>query len=68
MLQNECDLPYITAIRKNNRAGSQTTDAAKLWKTKQDVSSDLINQNDIKSNGLRQSPCNSYAESDILHL
>jgi hypothetical protein len=45
VLQNEHDLPYIAAIRKNNRAGSQTTDAAKLWKTKQDVSSDLVNQN-----------------------
>jgi len=35
VLQNECDLPYITAIRKNNRPRSQTIDAAKLWKTKQ---------------------------------
>jgi len=35
VLQNECDLPYITAIWKNNSARSQTIDAAKLWKTKQ---------------------------------
>lgn len=35
VLQSECDLPYITAIRKNNRARSQTIDATKLWKTKQ---------------------------------
>ena len=34
VLQNECDLPYITAIR-NNRARSQIIDAAELWKTKQ---------------------------------
>jgi len=34
VLQNECDMPYITAIR-NNRARSQTIDAAELWKTKQ---------------------------------
>jgi hypothetical protein len=35
VLQNECDLPYITAIRKNSRTRSQTIDATKLWKTKQ---------------------------------
>lgn len=35
VLQNECDLPYITALRKNNRARIQTIDTAKLWKTKQ---------------------------------
>jgi hypothetical protein len=35
LLQNECDLPYMTPIRKNNRPRSQSTDAAKLWKTKQ---------------------------------
>ena len=35
VLQNESDLRYITTFRKNNRARSQTSDVAKLWKTKQ---------------------------------
>jgi hypothetical protein len=35
LLRNECDLPYITLVRKNNRAQSQSIDAAKHWKTKQ---------------------------------
>jgi hypothetical protein len=34
----------------------------------QDVSSDLVHQNDINSSGQLQNACNSYAESDILRL
>jgi hypothetical protein len=35
LLQSECDLPYMRAIRKSNRAKIHTTDTAELWKTKQ---------------------------------
>jgi hypothetical protein len=35
LLHNWCDLPYVTPQRKNNKARSQSIDAAKLWKTEQ---------------------------------
>jgi hypothetical protein len=34
-VQNGCDLPYVTPLRKNNRTRSQSIDAEKLWKAKQ---------------------------------
>jgi hypothetical protein len=35
LLQNWCDLPYVTPQRKNKKTRSQSIDAAKLWKTEQ---------------------------------
>lgn len=35
LLQNGCDLSYVTPLRKNNRTRSQSIDAEKLWKAKQ---------------------------------
>jgi hypothetical protein len=35
LLQNGCDLPYVTPLRKSNRTRSQSIDAEKLWRAKQ---------------------------------
>jgi hypothetical protein len=35
LLQNWCDLPYVTPQRKSNKTRSQNIDAAKPWKTQQ---------------------------------
>ncbi|PSN46270.1 hypothetical protein C0J52_16641 [Blattella germanica] len=69
IIQKESDYARVVPLRKTNRDRSHSIDAANLWKTKQDSSISLLQQNDKNSSGHQQnSPKHSHTESDVIRL